>query len=115
MPYPAVLNIEVPTPIHVIPSVEYPNVFELPPATNRDPFHVIDLPTENILDLGVHVIPSEDVTIVFAPCPSTTQREPFHATLVPAIEIAVIPLPVHVIPSGDVAIVFTVPFPTATN
>ena len=49
------------------------------------------------------MIPSSEWAIVFVPCPTATQRVPFHAIPTPKLvkELAEPGIPVQVIPSGE--------------
>jgi hypothetical protein len=111
-PFPENVNIEVPLPVQLIPSVDVAIEFVPPPtATHIEPFHATPYPAlENdgyvVGARFTHEIPSVDVDIVFVPEPPATNRDNcgLHAAPYPIVGIAVPPLPVHTIPSGDDAI-----------
>ena len=89
-PYPELLKIDVPIPIHVIPSVEYAMVFVPYPAPthwfNSALYATVNPQIVKIeVPNPVHVMPSVEYAMVFVPEPTATHRfcSTLYATPIP--------------------------------
>jgi hypothetical protein len=79
-PYPRLLKVDVPSPVHVMPSVEYAIRFVVPSPTATHRLNCALYATSNPLLVKidapspVHVIPSVEYAILFVPPPTATHR-----------------------------------------